>query len=129
MKDFFEKLLNAKGLPIKLVGTTVIEVCLFCLTILGIVSLLTYLWSSSGVILLWLFFLTLWAFLHIKKSVLTQERFDEIDQRDMDFKDECDRYFAKLSKLQNQIATQKDPEAIKAEADRLRQEEMYDIHS
>lgn len=88
---------------INLPGTNPTEVLLFSILLLAIVALLTFLWESSVIIFLWLLGLTIWFFLHTKKNAQTHYRFSELDQRDMDFKDECDVQFEKLKKLEEKV--------------------------
>lgn len=103
MKKFLDKLRDSKGLPIELIGTSLLEVLLFCLVVLSLVGIFSFVFTEFTTLLIWLFVLTTWAFLHIRKSALTQERFEEIDQRDLDFKDECDRHFARLDELKDKL--------------------------
>jgi hypothetical protein len=94
-------------MKLKLLGTNLTEMLLFCFILLGGISFLTWLWKSSAVQFMWLFGLTLWAFLHIKKSLFTNQRFREIDERDLDFKDECDSHrknlYAKIEQLEKKV--------------------------
>ena len=50
-----------------------------------------YFWPQSNFTLAWLFVLTMWALLHSKKSSTTWDRFDEIDERDLDFHNTIDK--------------------------------------
>ena len=84
-------------------GTSLTEVLMFCLIVLSTITILLFLWDASTVVFLWLFATTLWLFLLSRRGILTQERFDEVDQRDMDFKDECDKQFEQIKSLAKKI--------------------------
>jgi fatty acid desaturase len=94
-------------MKLKLLGTSLTEVLLFCFVLLAVISFLTWIWKSSVMQFVWLFGLTLWVFLHIKKSHFTHQRFREIDERDLDFKDECDSHrknlYAKIEHLEKKV--------------------------
>lgn len=89
MKDLFK-------FPV-LAGTRLSEVAIFLLVMAAVISASHFLWGQSTTIYLCLLTIYVWIFLHVKKSKTTWERFDEIDQRDMDFKDEFDKKYEKLS--------------------------------
>lgn len=96
MKAFFKNL-SLRYLPAGLAGTSFSEVGVFLLVIVAIATASHYVWGESTTTYLWLLAVSLWAFLHIRKSKTTWDRFDEVDQRDLDFKDEFDRKYNRLS--------------------------------
>lgn len=65
----------------------------------------SHFWGSQKFMYFWLFGLTMWAVLHVRKSVTTWEMFDEIDSRSTDFAEEVDKRFYKLHKDMEEIKT------------------------
>lgn len=68
------------------------------LTVVVLFVLGSYLWPGLTFVYIWLFLLSMWAILHVKKSSSTWLRFDEIDQRETDYAEEVDRRFDQLHK-------------------------------
>ena len=97
MKDYFKKLLGLKALPINLIGTTILELCSFCIVILATLGSIKYIWGGDVAFFIWSFVLTIWIYIQTKRSDTTWHRFREIDHRDVDFKDECDERFQKIT--------------------------------
>lgn len=57
-------------------------------------------WSFNTLLVAWLFGLTSWAYIHIKKSSYTWQRFDDIDERDVEFRDEFE---VRIEALEKQV--------------------------
>lgn len=68
------------------------------LTTAALFVLGSYLWPGLVFVYIWLFLLSMWAVLHVKKSAETWRRFDEIDQRESDYAEEVDKRFDQLQK-------------------------------
>lgn len=66
-----------------------------------IVAIVIYnIWSFNTLLITWLLGLTSWAYIHIKKSNYTWQRFDDIDERDVEFRDEFE---VRIEALEKQI--------------------------
>jgi hypothetical protein len=82
----------------KLVGINLGDLCKALLVIIAITTTAHYVWGPERTTYLWLIGLTTWIFLHIKQSMSTHERLNEMDQRDMDFHDHVDKKMERLDK-------------------------------
>ena len=70
----------------------------FFLLVTAVVLGLGYeVWGPFLTLYLWLLVLSCWAFLHVKKSKKTQQRFRDIDARDIDYKEYIDKKFLELN--------------------------------
>ena len=98
MKDDLRKLLKSKSLPIKLVGVTLLELCAVSLVLLGVLSACYYLFGADTSSNMIDFVVLVWLFLAGRKHAVTSSRLNENDERDQDFRDECDRRLEKLEK-------------------------------
>lgn len=80
-------------------GVTLKQILLFITAIVLVASTSSLIWGKLTTLFLWLLILTINLYLRNKKDRLIQERFDEIDQRDMDFHEECDAHFEQLNNV------------------------------
>jgi hypothetical protein len=96
-------------------GTKLSEVGIFLLIVIAAISASHFIWGADTTIYLCLTSIFLWIFLHVKKSKITWERFDEIDQRDMDFKDEFDKKYEKILTQLNKKAPPIEPPPLSPE--------------
>ena len=98
-----------------LAGTKISEVGIFLLVVGAAISASHYIWGADTTTYLCLTSIFLWIFLHVKRSKTTWDRFDEIDQRDMDFKDEFDRRYEKILAELNKKAPAIEPSPLSPE--------------
>jgi hypothetical protein len=98
-----------------LAGTKISEVGILLLVVGAAISASHYIWGADTTIYLCLTSIFLWIFLHVKRSKTTWDRFDEIDQRDMDFKDEFDRRYEKILAELNKKAPAIEPSPLSPE--------------
>ena len=98
-----------------LAGTKISEVGILLLVVGAAISASHYIWGADTTIYLCLTSIFLWIFLHVKRSKTTWDRFDEIDQRDMDFKDEFDRRYEKILAELNKKASAIEPPPLSPE--------------
>lgn len=61
-------------------------------------------WSVPVFALFWLTLVSCWIYLHIKKSKYTWQRFDDIDERDIEYKDEFELRVEKLEQRVSELA-------------------------
>ena len=89
----FIKQIDTTKLSLKEMMVTIAMCCL--------VAVVTYhTWSFTTLTIVWLVSLTSWAYLHIKKSKHTWQRFDDIDERDIEFRDEFE---VRIEVLEKQV--------------------------
>lgn len=80
------------------------EVVVLISTILILGLVISNTWSSIFFIFFWLSLVSTWIYLHIKKSKHTWQRFDDIDERDIEFKDEFELRIEKLEQRMAELA-------------------------
>lgn len=79
------------------------EMFVIGVVLISVVSLLHLLWGGFTVTYLWLSITTLWLYLNTKKNKAIMQRFTDIDERDMDFKDEYDKLYGCVQKITKRI--------------------------
>lgn len=91
--DGLKKIINSKGLPLNLVGTTLVELLLICLVILGCLASSYYIFGRDTTSNFVDFIVLVWLFLIGRRLNTVNLRLNENDERDQDFRDEVDRRF------------------------------------
>ena len=76
----------------------IFELVIVVVSTLGSIGLLHFLFGKEAYTYMWLLFLTLWIYFHTKKDRKIWDRFGEIDERDMEFHDDCEKRIEKLEK-------------------------------
>lgn len=87
------------------IDTSPKEILLVCFLILSFSAFAHYFWGESTATYLWLSVLTLWYYFNSKKSKAIQQKFIDIDERDMDFKDEYDQLFIDIEHFQKEVTS------------------------
>jgi len=80
------------------------EVSLICMLIVGFATSAHYFWGELATTYIWLSVLTLWFYFNSKKGRAIRQKFIDIDERDMDFKDEYDQLFVDTKKATEELS-------------------------
>jgi len=110
-----QKIAAYLGYPESAFKRSVFETICCSLLTWGLFALGAKFWPAENIIVCWLFSITIWAFLHVRKSSTTWSRFDEIDERDLDFHNSIDQQLesiqSRISKLEASTLLQGDRQA------------------
>ena len=95
MKRLFTKMTTT---PIGkwITSTTIRDLSMFLLVVVAFGTASYLVFGSDTTIIAWLLILTAWLYLRQKQDAFTWQRFDDIDQRDIDYKDDVDRRIEQL---------------------------------
>ena len=98
MKEDINKFLKLTGLPFRFVGVTLIEICLFVLATTGVIAACHYIFGPELVSTLVDIVILLWLFLISRRVSVSWSRFNDIDEREADFRDEMERRYERIEK-------------------------------